>query len=179
MPQVVFHILLPLVLMALFKDWYDAKHKKKFSLHYVLIAGIAGLLPDIDIIAFWFMHFLGFTIGEVHRTFTHNIFFPLVFFISYFLFKGNIVLDIRKHKIDLGIVFLMIAFGFLIHIILDGVFHGEIMPLYPFSLVSVGFNLVGYLPSPLDEMFLPSLDAILLFIWLIYLEFKHKVSDYI
>jgi len=57
MPQAVLHILVPLILMALFKDYYDKRHKNKFPLYYVLIAGIAGLLPDLDVAAFFIIFF--------------------------------------------------------------------------------------------------------------------------
>ena len=71
MPQVVLHILIPLILAALFKDYYDGRHKKKLPLHYVLIAGVAGVVPDLDIAVFWILHSSGFTLSEIHRTFTH------------------------------------------------------------------------------------------------------------
>ncbi|MBU1103451.1 MAG: hypothetical protein KJ600_02760 [Nanoarchaeota archaeon] len=64
-------------------------------------------------------------------------------------------------------------------IALDCIFTGTIFPLYPFSTFAIGLNIVNYLPQPLDGLFLPSLDAILLFLWLAYLEIKHKVSDFI
>ena len=87
MPTAVLHILVPLVLIALFRDFILAKKKKQFfPLHYVLIAGIAGLLPDIDIIAFYILHFFGFSISEVHRTFTHSIFLPIIFIILFYAF---------------------------------------------------------------------------------------------
>ena len=42
----VAHFLVPAFLVALYRDFLV---KKKFSLHYVFLAGIGGLMPDFDI----------------------------------------------------------------------------------------------------------------------------------
>ena len=47
MPQAAAHILITIILIALIRDFYIRK-KKKFPLHYVLIAGLGGILPDLD-----------------------------------------------------------------------------------------------------------------------------------
>tara|TARA_Y100000034_G_scaffold125404_1_gene174896 strand:- start:851 stop:994 length:144 start_codon:yes stop_codon:yes gene_type:complete len=47
MPYAVTHVLVAIIVAELLRDYW-----KKFNLHYVLIAGIGGLLPDIDIIVF-------------------------------------------------------------------------------------------------------------------------------
>tara|TARA_Y100000310_G_scaffold345426_1_gene464826 strand:+ start:6318 stop:6482 length:165 start_codon:yes stop_codon:yes gene_type:complete len=52
MPQAVTHILIPILLVSLLRDLF-VKRGKKFSSHYILIAGLGGVLPDIDI-AFFF-----------------------------------------------------------------------------------------------------------------------------
>ena len=53
MPYAVTHVIFALVIADVIRD-YVVRDKKKFPLHYVLIAGIAGLLPDIDILFDWF-----------------------------------------------------------------------------------------------------------------------------
>ena len=73
----------------------------------------------------------------------------------------------------------MIALGSFSHLILDAIFSGQIMPFYPFSYYSIGLNLFDYLPNALRIIAAPSLDAGLLIIWLIYIEWKHKISDFI
>ncbi|MEK6892743.1 MAG: metal-dependent hydrolase, partial [Nanoarchaeota archaeon] len=78
MPQAVTHVLASAIAASVIRD-KNKKDKKKFPLHYVLISGLAGLLPDLDVIAFWVLYFFGFTIDEVHRSFTHTIFIPLIF----------------------------------------------------------------------------------------------------
>ncbi|MBD3355042.1 hypothetical protein GF361_03585 [Candidatus Woesearchaeota archaeon] len=179
MPQAAAHILIPLILMSLFRDFYIKKYKKNFPLTYVLIAGIAGIIPDLDVAAFWILHFFGFTMEQVHRTFAHTIFVPLVFFAFFIILKNANLSVLANHKLKLNLVFLMLAIGSFIHLVLDATLAGSIIPLYPFSNLSIGINLFGYLPEALMKIAAPSLDAGLLIIWLIYLKATGKISDFI
>ena len=180
MPQAVAHILLPLVLMSLIRDLLIKKNgRKHFPLHYVMIAGIAGIIPDLDIAAFWILHFFGFTINEIHRTFMHSIFIPIIFLLCAIIFSKSKVIILKKHQLKISIIFLMLAFGSFIHLLLDAIFAGYIFPFYPFSHYLLGLNLFGYLPEALEIIVAPSLDAGLMVIWLIYLEWKHRISDFI
>ena len=183
MPQVVLHILIPLILAALFKDYYDGRHKKKLPLHYVLIAGVAGVVPDLDIAVFWILHSSGFTLSEIHRTFTHTIFVPLIFLALYAVFMNTNVrariCNIGRHKLKLSVIFLAISFGSIMHLVLDAIFSGYIILFYPFSNLTIGLNVVSMLPSPLDYLLVPSIEGGLLVLWFIYLELKHKISDFI
>lgn len=181
MPFAVTHILVPLLLMAFIRDFYHWKNKKnkKFPLHYVLIAGISGILPDLDIIAFWALYFFGFTFEQVHKTILHSLSIPLLFFSLFILFEKINISGIGKHKLKLNIIFLMAAFGSLIHLVLDAIFGELVIPFWPFSSSSIGINILEYLPETLQWMTLPMLDGLLFIFWLMYLEFKHKISDFI
>lgn len=180
MPQVVAHILVTALLIALFRDYYLKKRdRRKFPLHYVLIAGVGGILPDIDIIFFWVLRFYNYAFDEVHRYFTHTLVLPVALIICAFLFRGRNVKELGKHRLILSNIFLIVAFATLTHLVLDAIFIGKIMPLYPFSTFSIGINLVQYLPQPLDSLAMPTLDALLLVLWIVYLELKHKISDFI
>lgn len=180
MPHAVTHLIIPLVIMSIIRDFYiKKKDRKSFPLHYILIAGIAGLLPDIDIAAFWILNSFGFTINEVHRTFTHTLFVPLLFLILFFAFSKLKIKELGKHKLKLSTIFLMIAFGTLVHLLLDSILAGTITPLYPLLSFSLGLNLIGYLPKTLEDLFMPSLDALILVVWLIYMELRHRISDFI
>lgn len=175
MPHAVTHVLVPIILVDLYRN-YISKARKKFHLHYVLIAGLAGLLPDIDIVIYWFLKlFMNISLSEIHRTFTHTLFFPLIFIILGLLTK-NKTIKIYKDKLKLNWVFYMIALGITIHLLLDMILLGTIKPFYPFLYYSIGFNIIK---DSLEGTILPGLDAILLFIWLIHLELKHKISDYL
>lgn len=178
MPQAVTHILIALIIAELIRD-YLVKDKKKFPLHYVLIAGVAGLLPDIDVALYWILYFFRYTLSEVHRTFTHTIFLPALFLIFAGVFWKVKIRELGKHHLKLHNIFLVVALGALIHLILDFVLSGVIRPLYPFFISEYGLNLVSFLPVPLNDIALPCLDAALLVLWLISIEVRHKISRFI
>ncbi|MEK6843871.1 MAG: metal-dependent hydrolase [Nanoarchaeota archaeon] len=178
MPLAVTHILVPLILMALIRDFYF-KNKKKFSLRYVLIAGISGVIPDLDIAAFWVLYFFGFTFEQVHKTVLHSLLIPILFFLFFIIFKKLNLSGIGRHKLKLNLIFLMMAFGSFTHLILDAIFGELIMPFWPLNNSTLGMDIITYLPKELQWMALPMLDGLLLIIWLIYLEFKHRISDFI
>lgn len=180
MPQAAAHILIPLLVASIYRDmWISKNDKRKFPLHYVLIAGISGIIPDLDILAFWILGSFGFTFTEVHRTFAHTIFVPLIFIALALVSHKIKVPQLGRHKLKLHVIFLVMAFGSFMHLFLDGTFAGYIAPFYPFSLTLIGINLFGYLPAHLINLAAPCLDAGLLIIYLIYLEWKHKISDFI
>ena len=175
MPYATTHILIPILLVSIFRDFFA---KKKFSLHYVLIAGLGGIIPDLDIAAYWILHFFGFTLEAVHRTFMHSTLL-LIILLSFALVFRKTTFKIRKHKLNLGVIFLMLFIGSAMHLGLDATFEGQIVPFYPFNSTSIGLDLVNHLPKPLNNLFIPSFEAALITIWLIYLELKHKISDFV
>ena len=79
MANLVVHMLLPLFLVQIYRDHIA---KKKFTLNYVLLAGLAGLLPDLDVIVFGIVRlFTKLDLHVIHRTITHTVYFPLLFLI--------------------------------------------------------------------------------------------------
>ena len=178
MPQAVTHIIIALIAGSLIRD-YAVKEKKRFPLHYILILGIAALLPDIDVAIYWILHWFGFTLSEVHRTFSHNLFVPLLFLAIAGLTWKLKNKELGRHHLKIHTIFLMIALGVFIHLILDATIAGRIMPFYPLSTFSAGNNITALMPEPLNQLFFPSLDAALIILWLIYIEWKHKISDFI
>lgn len=167
MPNPTTHILVPLILADLYRDYFA---KKRFSLFYVLVAGIAGLFPDIDI-ALW--RIIGFfrevPVSAVHRQFTHSIFVPLLFLIIALLWRKN-----RKALLLFG----AISFGIFTHLLLDVLLSGSIMPLYPFSEMGIGLNLASFTGMQAPMLF-AVFDGIILGLWLIHEYLKHKIKDFI
>src|SRR4030067_3414559 len=100
MPQAVTHFLIPVILLELFRDFF-VKDKKAFPVHYVFIGGLAGLLPDLDIAVYYILSFFGFTLEEVHRTFSHNLFVPLIFVILGLLAYGFKNKELGRHHLKL------------------------------------------------------------------------------
>ena len=168
MPFAVTHVLASIILVDLYRDYF-AKHKKYFTLHTIFIAGFAGLLPDIDIPLNWFLNIFGLSI--VHRTFTHTLFFALIFLIPAFILWHK-----KKHKE--AMYFFVVCFGILLHIFLDFLFTGDgfgIMFLYPFSAQMFDLNLLPRLSPTVTA----GIDAIILLLWLWHEEMRHKITDFI
>ena len=180
MPQTVTHILIPLILCNLFRDIFFKKNKREvFPLHYVLIAGVAGVLPDIDILVYYILCFFGFALNEVHITFSHNILIPLIFFVLALFFMRFKNKELGKHHIKSSGIFFALAFGTFMHIFLDFLIAGWIMPFYPFNTSYFGLNLINFVPEFWRSSILSVIDGGLLILYLIYLELKHKISDFI
>lgn len=184
MPYAVTHILFPIILVALFRDFILSKEsKKRFPLHYVLIAGLGGAIPDIDIPVSLLLNFLGIAGWDIHRTFTHSISFSIIFLALFLILlpvkEEARICNLTRHKLKLSTISLMLAIGILTHLFLDSLF-GEVTYLfYPFSTAAYGINLLSIFPQAVQGAILPTLDGVLLFVWIIYLEVKHKISDFI
>ncbi|MBL7051687.1 MAG: metal-dependent hydrolase [Nanoarchaeota archaeon] len=167
MPFAVTHVLITIIIIDLFRK--IILKKKNFPLHLVLIGGIAGLLPDIDVAVFWVLQtFSNVGIEEVHKVFTHSLIIPLVIFIG-----SQITLKWKKISQPL----LVISAGYTIHLLLDSLFY--LSPLfYPFSSTMLGINLLSMLSFDYSVLYM-SIDAVILVSWLIY-EWKAKnIRDYI
>ena len=178
MPQAVTHFLIPVILLELFRD-FIIKNKKSFPIHYIFIGGLAGLLPDLDIAIYYILSFFGVQIQAVHRTFSHSLLFPLTFLILGTLFYEFKNKELGNHHLKLKNIFFVIAFGTFIHLLLDFILHGSIMPFYPFSIYSTGLSLINIFPEAWQRTIIPTIDAGLLIIWMIYLEIKHKISSFL
>jgi len=173
MPFAVTHVLTSIISVDLYRD-YVARHKKYFTLHTIFIAGLAGLLPDIDILLNKFLSLFGAEI--THRTFTHTPLFGLIFLIPAFIYW-----KLGKHKI--GMYFFVTTFGILLHILLDFLLSpdasGGVMLFYPLSYVTYQIGILGSLSNWGTVNLYASMDAILLLLWLWHEEIRHKISDYI
>ena len=170
MPLAVTHVLLTIILVDLYRD-YVTKHRKYFTIHTLFIAGIGGLLPDIDIPLSQIISYFGYSPGLLnHGGITHTIFFGLIFLIPAFIL-------LIKNKRKESVYFFVISFGILFHLFLDSaVNEGSYMLLWPlisntYSITQLaGFGINGYQAS---------LDAIILLLWLYHEEVKHKIKDFI
>jgi len=178
MPQAVSHVLIPIILLSLFRDYF-VKDKRNFPLHYVLIGGIAGLIPDLDVVAYYILSFFGISFDSVHRVFSHNIFVVLFFILVGLLFYNYKNAELGKHKLKLSMIFFVIAFGVLIHLLLDFLIAGSITLFYPFSYSRLGINLINFFPIGWHDTIIQFVEAVLLVAWLVYIEIKHKISDFI
>lgn len=173
MPLAVTHVILSIIAVDLYRD-YVTRHKKYFTLWTVLIAGIAGLLPDLDIPLNFLLSSLGISFPLlVHGGIMHTPIFGLIFLLPF-----AALWIAGRHKI--AVIFLVITFGILFHIFLDWLVGGGningIMAVFPFSENQYRGPFLGLIPSfPLRE----GLDAIILLLWLFHEYKRHKIKDFI
>jgi len=161
MPYAVTHALIPIILVDTVRDHVFKMKRSFLPNRYILFAGIAGMLPDLDLL---FSPYL-------HRTITHSIWFPLIFLFG-FLSAHTF------HKEKLYKIFLMLFIGFSLHILMDAILLGSVAPLFPLDSIEIGFNLLAPFTEFGPDLF-PAIDAILLFLWLIHEEFEHNISEYL
>lgn len=174
MPLAVTHVLLTIIVVGLYRD-YITKHKRYFTLHTVFLAGVFGLLPDIDIVFRMFSQATGVALPEllVHGGITHTPIFGLIFLIPAF-----ILLKMDNHKT--ATYFFVAAFAILFHIFLDfliggGAYEG-VMLLFPFSMQAWKIHFIHWFNIKDIPI---AMDAIILLAWLWHEEVKHKISDFV
>lgn len=178
MPNPTTHILISIILIELFREYF-VKDNKKFPRYYILIAAIAGIIPDLDLLAYYGLYFFGFGFEQVHRTFLHSLFIPMLLFLSgMFFLKSGVKDNLGGKHIKISYTFFIFSAGSLIHLLLDMTFGGMLTLFYPVLDFSIGFNLISFFPDKLEWMIPHTIDAILLFFWIFWMEFKLKVRDY-
>lgn len=173
MPLSVTHVLLTIIAVDLYRD-FMAKHKKYFTTWTLLVAGIGGLLPDLDIPLNFVANALGYNVPLLaHGGFMHTPFFGLLFLAPFAALWA-----MKKHR--MAVMFLVVSFGILFHAFLDWLIGGGgitgIMALYPVSSHGFVGPWLGLMEGfPLRE----AIDAVLLIGWLVYIQWKHKIKDFI
>lgn len=189
MPLAVTHVLVPIILLELVRDNWK-KASKFFSKKHVFLVGLAGLMPDLDVPIYRAIAFLGKSVDVAdigHRIIFHNLWIPLGFFGFFILFYYFLpkFWELNKNKTkklkSFGKVFLVLFLGWTIHLILDAVLTGHVMPFYPLNDYLVDWNLVRQIESVTGIAgltILVSMDALLLIFWLWHEEMSHRIKDY-
>ena len=174
MPYAVAHVILTIVIADIYRDYFA---KKKFPMIYVLIAGIAGLLPDLDIPASWLLNLIFKTHYNFHRVYTHSLLYSIVFFILAILFliikkEQYKIFNFQIKKQAFYLFFFAMSFGWLMHVALDcGLAADGYLNLIPSIPLS-------FCPSPFSNSILTGIDAIILVLWLVHEQWKHDIVDY-
>ena len=174
MPYAVAHVLATILLFKLIEK---ALNRKLVASMFLI--GIAAMLPDIDIPLNWFLDIIDWDITILgHRMLTHTPFFALILVlplaIFYFVPAFRAKLRIKNYTT----IFLVFAIGILLHIALDftlgdSIDDPGIMFLWPFSDGFIKSDLTSRLAIPNHS--LPSLDALLVLVYLFYLDKKDRV----
>ena len=175
MPYAVAHVILTIVIADIYRDYLA---KKKFPMVYVLIAGIAGLLPDMDIPIAGFVNLIFGTAYNFHRVYTHSLIYSVIFFFAALIFlavkkKDYKIFKWNVRKIAIVMFFFAMSFGWFTHIALDC---GLAADGYLNFIPSIPLN---FCPHPFSNDVLLGFDAIILLLWLIHEQYKHDIKDYI
>ena len=166
MALAVTHVLVTIVILDLFRHYVTGK--KSFPRYLLVIGGIAGLAPDIDIPLEWIGWLITGNTVNLHGLFTHSIFFSLLFFIIGGIFHYYKNLKWAK-------IFYVIGVGWTFHIFFDCFFGGEPSKLFiwPFQLMPT------FCPKWNLYDFAHSIDAIILVLWIAHEEIHNRIKDYI
>ena len=175
MPYAVAHVILTIVIADLYRDYVS---KKKFPMVYVLIAGIAGLLPDMDVPIGWVFNLFFMTNYNFHRIYTHSLLYSAIFFIIALIILAlrNTYYKVLKwtlHKRAIAMFFFAMSFGWFMHIALDCALAADgYLNLVP----SIPLN---FCPHPFSNEALVGFDAIILVLWLMHEQWRHDIKDYL
>jgi len=174
MPLTVTHVIITVIIVDLYRD-YITKHKKYFTLHTIFLAGVFGLLPDIDVLLGMLASIIHFDIPLLlqHGGITHTPLFALLF-----LIPGIILWRMKKKKT--AVYFYVAAFAIFLHLLMDFTLGGGgnygIMWLFPFTMQGWNLHLINYFNVPNLSQ---AIEVFILLGWLWHEEIKHKISDFI
>jgi hypothetical protein len=164
MALAVTHIIGTILILDLFRHYVFGK--KNLPRYLLVVGGIAGIAPDIDILISWFVTITSGIPTQLHGVFTHSVFIPL-------LFAGMGVLLHYYERIDIAKWFYIVAAGWMMHVILDCTFNSYSTFLWPLK-----FDTMKFCPTKLAGIWRSGIDVILLVAWLVHEEVHHKIKDY-
>ncbi|MBI4021167.1 MAG: metal-dependent hydrolase [Candidatus Aenigmarchaeota archaeon] len=166
MPFAVTHILFPIIVLDELKKHWSAL-KRRLTMHTLLVAGVAGLLPDADILVELVFAAGGATL-DIHRLYTHTFVIPLVIAGVALAFKGR-----RRWLL------LAAAFGWATHVTLDLLVGGEVSHFFPFAgPAEIGLLVNASMPLEMRTAILAGLDAAVFLVWLWHEEKYKKLKDF-
>ncbi len=201
MANSVTHVIVAIVILDLFRHYVFGK--KNFPRYLLVIGGIAGLAPDLDIPITWIYRFLTNSTESLHGVFTHSIFFVLLFLgIGAFLYlrtlKKEMVAKSKVHNRRISSVqsshreflpslqnslfrkekkwakiFYVISAGWFMHLILDCLYGGYKTFFWPLQWIST------FCPQWGIQTYAADVDAIILVLWLVHEEAHKLIRDYI
>jgi len=164
MAYAVTHIILTIIVLDLFRHYVFGKGK--FPRYLLVIGGVAGLFPDIDVPLGWIYNLFTTSYVNLHGVFTHSILFPIIFLLI------GIILHYQQ-KMKWAKISYVIAAGLFFHLILDCMFGGYTTFLWPLGITT------GFCPQWGLSNYIAGIDAIILIVWLVHEEIHKKIKDYI
>ncbi len=164
MANSVTHIIIAIFILDLFRHYVFGK--KKFPRYLLVVGGIAGLAPDIDVPLTWLYRFLTSSSADLHGLFTHSIIF-IIFFMALALF-----FHVRKN-VKWEKIFYVVSAGWFMHLILDCFYGGYKTFFWPLQYAT------SFCPQWGIQAYAVDIDAIILVLWLVHEELHQRIKDYI
>ncbi len=164
MALAVTHVILTIVILDIFRHYVFGK--EHFPRYLLVIGGVAGLLPDIDIPLTWLYRMITGSTLSLHGLFTHSFFFVI-------LFATIAVAYQMRGEMKWAKIFYVISAGWLSHIILDCLYGGYKTFFWPLNFAST------YCPQWGVSAYAADIDAIILVLWLVHEEVHQRIKDYI
>lgn len=164
MALAVTHVLIAILILDIFRHYVFGK--ERFPRYLLVIGGIAGLAPDLDIPIGWFISWISGNTVNLHGDFSHSL-----FFVIFLLLAGAI----RSYQVDTkwANILYVISAGWLIHLLLDCAFGGYSTFLWPIII-----NTKVICPEWGLNTYRTGIDAIILVLWLVHEELHSKIKDY-
>jgi membrane-bound metal-dependent hydrolase YbcI (DUF457 family) len=162
MALAVTHVILTIFVLDMIR--HHVFNEKSFPRYLLLVGGIAGLLPDVDILVGWFYGIVYQTNVSFHGGITHTLVIPIL------VLAAAIALH-KSENMKWAKIFYVIYFGLFFHMLLDCSFGNPIALLWP--ALSTSF-------CPLSPLlnYTAEIDAIILLLWLLHEELHKKIKDY-
>ncbi|MBS3132941.1 metal-dependent hydrolase [Candidatus Woesearchaeota archaeon] len=155
MPLAGTHIVITIAVLAAVRKFL----KIKFSNRLLLLGGLIGLLPDIDMPLALAINRIFGTSVYFHKIYTHALLIPLVLYLT--------ALTVKKFNVKAATAILIAAVAWLVHVILDCYSTFGLAP----SLVP-NWNGFGFCAGFLSPEGLMQFDGAVLFLFLLYLAYK-------
>ncbi len=163
MALAVTHVIITIVILDIFRHYVFGL--KKFPRYLLVIGGIAGLAPDLDIPLSWIVNLFSSVHYNFHGAFTHSFLWVIIFLIVAIQFH-------IRNNMKWAKIFYVIAVGWFMHLFLDWSFGEYKWLFWPFVTPESIF------PPLTLSTYGTSIDAIILVMWLVHEEIHHKIKDY-
>ena len=164
MALAVTHVLVAIFVLDIFRHYVFGL--KKFPRYLLVIGGIAGLAPDLDIPIGWMISWFSGNTVYLHGAFTHSLVIVFIFLLA------GVILHYQR-QVNTAKWFYVISAGWLIHLILDCGFNAYTTFLWPLQL-----NTLPFCPEQFLGNYGAEIDAIILILWLVHEEAHRKIKCY-
>jgi len=157
MPLAGAHIVITIVALAAIRKFLNIR----LSNRIILLGGIIGLLPDLDIPLAIVLNLIFGTSFYFHKIYTHALIIPLL------LYLASVI--VKKSNEKASVMILVAAIAWFMHLLLDCYFFLGLTPT-----ILPGIGQLGFCRELLSFDATVYFDAIAISLFVIYLAYKSK-----